>query len=571
LKNLPSISEVHSYHPDHKADLLASGISPKSAWEAGIRTLTPTELGEALKQCGWIDPGDRSGLVFTYPSPNGGPKYFRLKLFPPLANRNGKAVKYLAPKNSTSRLYIPLGVDPQGREAIHLSEGEKKALAMAQAEIPCIAVPGVWSWRHGKDAQGNPQVIPDMEAVNWKRPVIIVFDSDIAINPKVAQAETALAEWLAAQGAEVFVKRLPWGPDKPKGADDFLAKHGPARFAELPCVPFRKINTLEEAVKLAVMPFQDFSRIEIPPARCIVGKWLEEESINLISSQPGMGKTWLAMETGGGAANCRPAMGGLWEVEYISPTLYLDGEMTPAAIQERGRMVGLGNCEILSKSWLEASDVQPPLNLADDGVRNLLLDYVVARGFKLVILDNLFSLFVGLDTNSATDWGPPNQWLLRLRSKGVATLLLHHTGKNETQLGTSSREFNANLAFILKDARGAEDGENCAFSIAVTKQRRRGLGLEGKKYLCVDGEWTVTDIEDKAARKAQLLKMLLAGEGGKAIADALDLTTGRISQLRKELAQDGMIEETGQGRGKVAALKEKGRQWLDSLEGGYGG
>ncbi|MHC4270145.1 MAG: AAA family ATPase [Planctomycetota bacterium] len=55
-------------------------------------------------------------------------------------------------------------------------------------------------------------------------------------------------------------------------------------------------------------------------------------------------------------------------------------------------------------------------------------------GVKFVVIDNIYSLWHDLDTNDAKAWSATNQWLMRLRSKGVCVMFLHHTNRNSEQL-----------------------------------------------------------------------------------------------------------------------------------------
>jgi AAA domain len=60
-------------------------------------------------------------------------------------------------------------------------------------------------------------------------------------------------------------------------------------------------------------------------------------------------------------------------------------------------------------------------------------------GVDLLILDNLSTLTNG--SEGASDaWLPMQNFLLRLRRRGVAVLLVHHAGVNGRQRGTSRRE-----------------------------------------------------------------------------------------------------------------------------------
>src|SRR5207245_1442871 len=103
-----------------------------------------------------------------------------------------------------------------------------------QDGFPCLALPGVWSWKTKLHGRSLP--IPDLDRVAWKgRRVVVVFDSDLAEKPPVAWAEHQLCAELRTRGAEVYVLRLPDGPRGQKlGLDDYLVAHGVVAFKQLP-------------------------------------------------------------------------------------------------------------------------------------------------------------------------------------------------------------------------------------------------------------------------------------------------------------------------------------------------
>jgi len=61
-------------------------------------------------------------------------------------------------------------------------------------------------------------------------------------------------------------------------------------------------------------------------------------------------------------------------------------------------------------------------------------------GVDLLILDNLSSLTAVVRDNDAESWGPIQEWLPKLRRRGVSVLVVHHAGKGGQQRGTSRRE-----------------------------------------------------------------------------------------------------------------------------------
>ena len=150
--------------------------------------------------------GVGTGLVIPYSD-----DYARVRIDHP--GPDGK--RYRSPTGRGNRLYVPPGITPailaDATVVLHITEGEFKALKATQDRIPCLALPGVWSWKtrlHTKSL-----AIPDLDRVTSKgRRVIVVFDSDLADKPPVQWAEHCLVQELRRRGAEVYVLRLRRAP-----------------------------------------------------------------------------------------------------------------------------------------------------------------------------------------------------------------------------------------------------------------------------------------------------------------------------------------------------------------------
>ena len=322
-----------------------------------------------------------------------------------------------------------------------------------------------------------------------------------------------------------------------------------------------KAPTLEKALSSPdlVMPFNEFAALKIPARRFLIYPWLKVGDIVLVSGAPGVGKTHFLMEAAGAASQGRWGMGTLWDCGEHVKCLYIDGELPQADLQERGKLTGLAegaNCILISKLHLESAGVS--FNLADEKDREMLGRFIVEGGFELVFLDNLFSLFVGIDLKDDKDWGEINNWLLKLRAKGVAVVICHHVTKAGDQYGSRVKEFNITTSLLLKDAK--EPGEEtAAFTIKITKQRELGLNLEGKRYQFDDGEWLIEEASGGGDYlKKQVAAALVAGE--KQINIAREIGRGRswISQLKTKLLADGIIE--GQEGSYIFTIK--GNNWF---------
>jgi hypothetical protein len=247
----PVTTALVGLDPDHLADLRRSGLTDATIKAAGLYSARP---GDLPRLCGRPIPDGTSGLAFPYSE-----DFRRVKLFPPLPDADGKAIKYLQPVGSPVRAYIPSDVrprldDPSGR--LFVTEGEKKALALTQGGFPCIGLGGVWNFRTKE--LPDDAMIPDLEAVPWSaRIVYLVPDADAWTNENVLKAVYRLARLLEARGATILIVKLPSLDGHKTGVDDFLVAKGGQSFRRL----------VEKAVNLGYPAFKPWREQEKAKAR----------------------------------------------------------------------------------------------------------------------------------------------------------------------------------------------------------------------------------------------------------------------------------------------------------------
>jgi hypothetical protein len=192
--------------PAHLADLRRSGLTDATIEAAGIYTVTPDEIGKKL---GGLGNNVVSALAFPYPGFEG---YERYKVW----REDGQTgPKYLQKAGTPNHLYFLPGVDLQDDSDLMVGEGEKKCLALWQADFQAVGIGGVWNWLTKGD-NDNSHPIPDFDLVNWHRPVTILFDSDGHETPKpphlihpVRLAAFRLARELSRRGAMVSILFVP--------------------------------------------------------------------------------------------------------------------------------------------------------------------------------------------------------------------------------------------------------------------------------------------------------------------------------------------------------------------------
>lgn len=277
----------------HAAKLRSCGLTAETIARAGLHSGSEAEVREVLGY------GVGTGLVIPFDA-----TYARVRIDHP--GPDGK--RYRSPKGTGNRLYVPKILNPtvpaDPSIPLYATEGEFKALKATQEGFPCVALPGVWSWKTRLHGRSLP--IPDLGRVEWKgRTAILVFDSDLGDKPPVAWAEHALCQELRGRGAQVYVIRLPEGPRGEKyGLDDYLVAHGPEAFRRLEMrsilepdqdVPtFLRVSDLADAYLLA---------LQRPDARIHTGyqeldsilRGIAPGEVMQILGRSGVGKTAFAL------------------------------------------------------------------------------------------------------------------------------------------------------------------------------------------------------------------------------------------------------------------------------------
>jgi hypothetical protein len=196
-------------HPDHLADLRASGLSDETIRAAGVYSLRPRDLALFFNLRRGVPAEIETALCFPYQ----GGEFARIKLFPAF----GK-MKYAQPPKTGARLYIPFKLNDG---PVYVCEGEKKTLAAHQAGMNAAGIGGLWNWL----TKGEP--IDDLKLIEWDgRDVVIIPDSDVFRRQDLLRAVYALGRELRERGAAVSVAEIPQPGSKKVGLDDHLAAGG---------------------------------------------------------------------------------------------------------------------------------------------------------------------------------------------------------------------------------------------------------------------------------------------------------------------------------------------------------
>lgn len=182
-------------------------VTPLSVDAHDLANLRESGLKDStIRANGLRTEGD--ALVFPYRNLEGEVNCFcRIRPHEPRVI-DGRAAKYIQPKGSPVRAYFPKESLEKLRNKvspIFITEGEKKALKLAQEGYAAIGLGGVDCW--GKDGE----LIPDLSAIGWDcRDVFIVFDYDekVTTRQNVERSMQRLAKALRATGAPSGIAAL---------------------------------------------------------------------------------------------------------------------------------------------------------------------------------------------------------------------------------------------------------------------------------------------------------------------------------------------------------------------------
>lgn len=213
-----------------------SALTPEVIAATGYITVTDSTLLEALDfpKSQWRFPA----LLCPIRGTDGEPVSYQIRPKHP-REKNGKAQKYETRAKDRAAFHVNPTVrhllnDPT--VPLYITEGVKKADALAAKDLCAIALTGVWNWR-GTNDKGGSTALASFDDIAWKgkdekgnplrRRVVMVFDSDAMEKQGVQSALRHAGPYFEHRGAKVSYVHLPAAPDGEKtGVDDFFARGG---------------------------------------------------------------------------------------------------------------------------------------------------------------------------------------------------------------------------------------------------------------------------------------------------------------------------------------------------------
>ncbi len=300
----------------------------------------------------------------------------------------------------------------------------------------------------------------------------------------------------------------------------------------------------------AVLSFLELCKAKIPERKMIL-PWLPAGGLTMIYAPRGLGKTFFGLSL---AVAC--ASGGRflkWDVQAPCGVLYLDGEMRLQEYRERLVQFVKGELKHPLSTLSHESFYQSferDLSITNGEIQTAMLDLLdVDTRTRLVVIDNL-SVLAHLPEDKGDYWRAEFlPFLIALRRRGVAVLLIHHAGKSGDQRGASAREDALDAVVKLSKA-DDEKTDGARFKVEFSKSRG-AFGSDVEPFVAalktVDGffEWEITDIDQSVEKR--LLALIEALDGSTVMEASRELHVGHstISKAKKKLIADGQIRMAG--------------------------
>jgi putative DNA primase/helicase len=297
-----------------------------------------------------------------------------------------------------------------------------------------------------------------------------------------------------------------------------------------------ELQAVEPSAQPKARTLEEFMALQPKPRAGLCGLWLRAGALAMVAGDSGAGKTWFCLDLALSVSTGVPFM-GRWSVPYARKVLVVSGEDDIEDLQERLSSLLTAKTKTAGRelspllSLLNAND----LDLLPNGLPNLGTPEGRAKveanleGVSLVILDNYSVLFNGVDENDAREFAPVQDWFFWFKARGIAVLLVSHTGKNGDHRGSSKKVDGLNATILLNHPANWKASDGASFDLKFKKSRdARGaevepfsakLGEDEQGDLCwlFDTAPPATPADAKPTKASEILALFAAGKTQKEI------------------------------------------------------
>jgi AAA domain-containing protein len=260
----------------------------------------------------------------------------------------------------------------------------------------------------------------------------------------------------------------------------------------------------ESAVK--GFTFGDLKQVQFPERTTLLARGetpiLRAGQLAQVFAERGVGKTWFTRTIAIVMASSGQALG--FHAPASSRVLYLDGEMASEDIQKRDRL--LANVVDVPDQWdshnlvTVANDWQDePMPRVDTEQGQAAIEPMIEWA-DIVIVDNRACLFDPEGEKEIEAWEPAQAWLLSLRRRGKAVIIVHHGNRQGGARGIGRAEDALDLVVKLARPEHYKQSEGARFILSYEKARGipGGSALEPFEATLTPNGWVCATSESES-------------------------------------------------------------------------
>ncbi|MCD9493261.1 AAA family ATPase [Photobacterium phosphoreum] len=253
-----------------------------------------------------------------------------------------------------------------------------------------------------------------------------------------------------------------------------------------------KVQEEEFTIADYIQSMDDFKDLE---ETWIIKDILPAESLFLIYAQPGHQKSLFTLNMAKAIVKGDNFLG---QTTIAQNVLIVDGEMSRPNIARRRNAMKLSGISSDRLGYIAVSRITKcEYNLSVDKYRHDLIKVLQNSDYKVVILDNIRTLFNVANENAAAEYMPLNSLIKIIRGMGITCIVLHHANKATLENPDPSFAGSSNIATLYDACMSLVADAQSVLTIRVKKDRDSLVRefLHELPVVFSDGDYQILNVE----------------------------------------------------------------------------